>query len=227
MFGQAGAVWYTIEGVIGNTADADGSGTFWDYQTHRRGARPELGTDAEFPTRGVQINAVVKSGGNDFHGGGLFDRTTRGCRATTSTTSWGPLASRSGNSHRHQYDLSGDLGGRIIRNKLWFYGAVRYRDIHRTVLDAYSEAPLDEDRTISSRRSTSRRNTRIRRTASHRFIFFNQWEHLRENAKMDSLRPGKSREDKKSRRIPSSRGGCGGPVRQRHRRQLPVRVCAP
>ena len=44
-----------------------------------------------------------------------------------------------------QYDLSGDLGGRIIRNKLWFYGAVRYRDIHRTVLGAFSEAPVDDD----------------------------------------------------------------------------------
>ena len=37
----------------------------------------------------------------------------------------GRRASRPATSSRTQYDVGGDLGGRIIRNKLWFYGALR------------------------------------------------------------------------------------------------------
>ena len=34
-----------------------------------------VGADAERPTRGVQVTAVVKSGGNEFHGGGFYAAT--------------------------------------------------------------------------------------------------------------------------------------------------------
>ncbi len=76
------------------------------------------------PTRGVQVYAIVKSGGNDFHGSGFFAGTEgQFAEPTTSMMSCGPRASRSAAPSTSQYDISGDLGGRIIRNKLWFYGA--------------------------------------------------------------------------------------------------------
>ena len=37
-------------------------------------------------------------------------------------------------------DLSGGLGGRIIRNKLWFFGAASLKSYDREVLDAVDEA---------------------------------------------------------------------------------------
>ena len=54
--------------------NAGGGGGFWDFQTIDEARVQSMGTDAEFPTRGVQINAIVKSGGNEFHGGGLWRR---------------------------------------------------------------------------------------------------------------------------------------------------------
>ena len=73
-FGQSGAMWYTLEGIPSQTlaGKADGQGANWDYQTVDEARVQTLGTDAEFPTRGVQVNALVKSGGNAFHGSGLW-----------------------------------------------------------------------------------------------------------------------------------------------------------
>ena len=79
VFGQGGAHWYTLEGVPSQTLSgrADGQGANWDYQTIDEARVQTLGTDAEFPTRGVQITAVVKSGGNDFHGSGTWAQTNQ------------------------------------------------------------------------------------------------------------------------------------------------------
>ena len=80
------------------------------------------GNDAEVSTPGVSMIAIMKSGSNTFHG------SYRG--------SYQP-ASLQGNNLNDElkaqnigappelktfYDFAGDLGGRIIRDKLWFYG---------------------------------------------------------------------------------------------------------
>ena len=128
-----------------------------------------------------------------------------------------------GNSIRKQTDVSVDLGGRLIRNKLWFYGAVRHRDISRSVLGAYSEVePPDTklDNIVTAKYVTQKYSYQA--NSSHRFVFFNLWEHLRENAKMDSLRSWEAREDK-STAHPIMKWGWEGQFSRRGR-QFPVRV---
>ena len=80
------------------------------------------GNDAEVSTPGVSMVAIMKSGGNTFHG------SYRG--------SWQPgglVGNNLNDSLRAQninappklkkfYDVAADLGGRIVRDKLWFYG---------------------------------------------------------------------------------------------------------
>ncbi len=80
------------------------------------------GNDAEVSTPGVSMVAIMKSGGNNFHG--------------SYRASWQPDALQASNLNdelRRQnigeppklktfYDYAADLGGRIIRDKLWFYG---------------------------------------------------------------------------------------------------------
>jgi Carboxypeptidase regulatory-like domain len=80
------------------------------------------GNDAEVSTPGVSMVAIMKSGSNNFHG------TYRG--------SWQPGSLVADNlsaelkaqninappSLKKFYDVAGDLGGRIVRDRLWFYG---------------------------------------------------------------------------------------------------------
>jgi hypothetical protein len=81
------------------------------------------GNDAEVSVPGISMVAVMKSGGNTFHGAyqassesSKFqsDNLTNALRAQ-GLTSTAPL--------KKFYDVSADLGGRIVRDKLWFYGA--------------------------------------------------------------------------------------------------------
>src|SRR5207249_2844383 len=81
------------------------------------------GNDAEVSVPGISMVAIMKSGGNAFHGtyqastespkfqGDNLDDALR-AQGLTATS---PL--------KNFYDLSADLGGRIIRDKVWFYGA--------------------------------------------------------------------------------------------------------
>ena len=72
---------------------------------------------------GGSINAVTKSGSNEFHGdvfgfnsGGSLnaDNKTAAKRASDSTTI---------GSVDRQYDYGGDVGGFILKDRLWFFGA--------------------------------------------------------------------------------------------------------
>jgi len=81
------------------------------------------GNDAEVSVPGISMVAIMKSGGNQFHG------------AYQASGEWPKLQSDNLNSAlqaqgltatsplKNFYDISADLGGRIIRDKLWFYTA--------------------------------------------------------------------------------------------------------
>jgi len=81
------------------------------------------GNDAEVSVPGISMVAIMKSGGNQFHGtyqaSGEWpklqaDNLNSDLRAQ-GLTATSPL--------KNFYDVSADLGGRIIRDKLWFYAA--------------------------------------------------------------------------------------------------------
>src|SRR4051812_12777753 len=75
-YGQSNEQWSTLEGVltqdpIGGTA----SGNYWDYSAFEETQVSAIGKGVEIPVRGVQLGAIVKTGGNDFHGSGFFSGT--------------------------------------------------------------------------------------------------------------------------------------------------------
>jgi Carboxypeptidase regulatory-like domain len=83
------------------------------------------GNTAEMLSGGPAVNLIIKSGGNDFHGlltGAYINDRFESTNLDASLAAQGLLT---GNRLLFFRDVSGDLGGRIIRNKLWFYGALR------------------------------------------------------------------------------------------------------
>src|SRR6266545_6211283 len=81
------------------------------------------GNDAEVSVPGISMVAIMKSGGNTFHG--TYQASTESPRLQADNldsaleaqglTATSPL--------RNFYDVAADFGGRIVRDKLWFYGA--------------------------------------------------------------------------------------------------------
>jgi len=109
------------------------------------GVAPDLGTleemqivtiggTAEQALPGVAVNMVVKSGGNSFHG--RYEAQGEHSRFQGDNLSDALKAQgvTSGDATLHNAELSGDLGGRVIRDRLWFYAAGRYQDSSTTAL---------------------------------------------------------------------------------------------
>ena len=83
------------------------------------------GNSAEVKEAGAMINVVTKSGGNDFHG-----RYSEAYMVQPGDNLSDALATRGlriGSELKYFNDASGDLGGRIIRDRLWFFGSYRDR----------------------------------------------------------------------------------------------------
>lgn len=83
------------------------------------------GNSAEVKEAGAMINVVTKSGGNDFHG-----RYSEAYMVQPGNNLSDELAARGlriGSELKYFNDASADLGGRIVRDRLWFFGSYRDR----------------------------------------------------------------------------------------------------
>jgi len=81
------------------------------------------GNDAEVSTPGISMVAILKSGSNTFHGayGSAFQ--TPKLQSSNLNAALQSQGLRDTAPLKKFYDVSSDLGGRIVKDKLWFYGA--------------------------------------------------------------------------------------------------------
>src|SRR5688572_19408783 len=80
------------------------------------------GNDAEVSTPGVSMIAIMKSGGNTFHGSYRASYQPDRLQASNLNDSLRRQGIGAPPQLKTFYDFAGDLGGRIIKDKLWFYG---------------------------------------------------------------------------------------------------------
>ncbi len=124
VYGVAQQATINVEGVNAVTFDGPGfsSAQYIDYfpmnevKVTASGANPEIGTP------GAAVQVEMKSGANAFHGNyeGAFE--TKGMQSNNITPALQAQGLRVTVPLDHYNDAAGDLGGRILRDKLWFYG---------------------------------------------------------------------------------------------------------
>jgi hypothetical protein len=194
-FGQAGQVWFTIEGVsTTHLTETGGDGSYWDYGTIDETRVQTVGTDAEFQTRGAQTAGVVKSGGNQFHGGLAWAQNNHHFQSDNLDDDLRDQGFTVGNALKTHYDVSGDLGGRIIENRLWFYVAGRARYQEKEVLNALlPDGSPAYDQTRQQWRTVK---LSYQATPGNRFIAFQQWGKKFERSKTSELRAFDARSDR-------------------------------
>ena len=95
-----------------------------------------VGSNAEMPRRGLLVDSVIKSGGNEFHGTAVAYGSGGGLEGDNIDDTLEAAGIRLAELHTVQ-DFAGTVGGRIIRNKLWFFGGARYEKVARDILDAF------------------------------------------------------------------------------------------
>jgi hypothetical protein len=132
---NAGGQTLMLDGV-----NTDGTGGYFDF-----GAIEEMivrpgGNDAEIPTSGMAFQIITKSGGNTFHGDGLAAWQGQRLQSNNIDDELRSKGITGGNPMEHYYDMNGSLGGRIVRDRLWFFGSGRRKEYQTQVL-GYSGAP--------------------------------------------------------------------------------------
>ena len=136
-YGQVGSPWQMVEGVLASAPTFLGAqGSHVDFNAIEGTRVQTVGSNAEMPRRGLLVDSVLKSGGNDFHGTLVAYGSGAGLESDNIDDSLAAQGIRLAKLHKVQ-DFAGTLGGRIIRDRLWFFGGYRYQQVNREILDAF------------------------------------------------------------------------------------------
>jgi hypothetical protein len=138
VYGQTGEPWQMLEGVLASSPDAGGGGGSHMEFNSIEGTRVQtIGSNAEMPRRGLLVDAVLKSGGNEFHGNTTIYGSSGRLESNNVDETLHAAGVRGAQQLHKLIDFNANLGGRIIRNKLWFYAAYRWVGYDREQLDAF------------------------------------------------------------------------------------------
>ena len=138
VYGQTGKSWQMLEGILMSAPWGDGNfGSHIDFGSIE-GTRVEtVGTNAEMPRRGMLVDTVLKSGGNNYHGNFVFYGSSHQLEANNIDDELRAQGVKGAAKIHNLVDVSANLGGRIIRDKLWFFGAARRQGFDRDTTDAF------------------------------------------------------------------------------------------
>ena len=148
---QTDAMW-VLDGVVITDPGAVGSSpTYFDFDAFDEVAITTGGADVRVATGGVGINLVTKRGTNQFHGGasGFFANDALQASNLPAELEGDPRLRGSDKAdHADQISEYGfDLGGPIIKDRLWFWGSYGKQDLRvvrfnqnkdKTVLEDYN-----------------------------------------------------------------------------------------
>jgi carboxypeptidase family protein len=127
-FGQPTESYMMMEGIVtSDTRISSQGGNYFDYNAMEEAKVQTISNGPEIPSRGPALTMLLKSGGNEFHGGGEFAFTSQRFESNNVDAALRAKGVTQGSPLNYRRDQGADLGGRIVPNKLWFYGAVRYR----------------------------------------------------------------------------------------------------
>jgi hypothetical protein len=125
-YGQTANSKIQIDGI--DVADGTSTGVYLSSLTLEEAQIRTSGNDAEVSVPGVSMVAVIKSGSNQFHGTYMASFERPELQSNNLSDSLRAQGLSDTEPLRHLYDGSADLGGRLIRDKLWFYGALTRQD---------------------------------------------------------------------------------------------------
>jgi hypothetical protein len=139
-FGFNGQARVQVDGV--NTTEGTGSaGFYYDYGSFDEIQIGADGNDASSSTPGVQLNAVIKSGGNQFRGTFYSDYEREAFQGKNVDARLKSLGIGAGSHILTYHDINGDVGGPIRKDKLWYYTSLRRQDNTVTVTGFPVESP--------------------------------------------------------------------------------------
>jgi len=97
---------------------------------------------AQYEYGGAQVSMIPKDGGNIFSGSLFVGGTGSGLQSNNLTDDLQSQGLATVNSVRRVYDFNGALGGRIVKDRIWFFGSARRWGTTTSVANLYADANL-------------------------------------------------------------------------------------
>ena len=121
----------TVDGVNITTVGPRGLGAYTDYGALAEAKVSAAGNSADVPVAGAVVTAVIRSGSNTQHGEVFADVKPGGDTRYTGAE-----------NYRQYHDLNGQLGGRFIKDRLWYFTSVR--DQRTAFLTGMYDTPAEQ-----------------------------------------------------------------------------------
>jgi len=131
--GQGGEMWSLLEGVFAAASQTSASGTHYNFNAIEEARVQTSANGADTPKRGMSVNLITKSGGNVFHGAGEYAFTNNSFESDNINAKLRAQGVKSAPRLITRKDGGGQLGGKIIQDKLWFFADLRYRKVIREI----------------------------------------------------------------------------------------------
>ena len=129
---------FVIDGVVTNGVEYGAQGKDLNYEFIQELEVKTGGYQAEYgrSTGGI-INVITKSGGNDFHGDAFVYYDNDSLQADNKHPEDSNLFSFTSGYNRLDYGF--DLGGYVMKDRLWFFGA--YDRVENTIKRTVTDGP--------------------------------------------------------------------------------------
>jgi len=139
--------WNINGAVVSDIASGNSSPTYYDFDSFEEIQITTAGADASQQGAGVQVNFITRSGSNKLTGFGRFYNTNDKCfgevghcQAINVTDDLRNRGAAGGNPIQNIRDMGAQLGGPIVKNKAWFWGAMSRQDVRAGVVGFYDTA---------------------------------------------------------------------------------------
>jgi hypothetical protein len=173
-YGYSGQARTQLDG-INTTEGQSAAGFYFDFGSFQEVTVGSAANDASMPVPGQFINIVLKGGGNRFHGSFYQDYENGSLQGSNVSSTQLHQGAGTGSRLTEYHDTDGDIGGPILRDRLWFYTSLRDQLAGHTVTGFPVEAPnSNTDYTSLIQDVTYKLTGQI--NPKHRFSQFVQWE---------------------------------------------------
>lgn len=132
-YGASGQNWPNIDGVISAEGSA-AAGFYYDYGAFTEMQIVAGSKSAEVPVPGTFINTIIKTGTNEFHGDLYVDYETERFNWDNLNDRLRGLGFARPQKIKLYNDWNANAGGRIIRDKLWWFASWRDQRNHAGAL---------------------------------------------------------------------------------------------
>jgi len=171
-YGYGGQNRVMIDGI--NTSEGtSGAGFYFDYGSFTEFTVGTAANDASVPQPGNAINAVIRTGGNQFHGEMYVDYENPSFQGHN--VSQAQVLQGAGNGQRTAvyYDFNGNFGGPIKHDRVWFFTSVRDQANAKTVTGFPVQSPGTVNSYAYDRNATYKVSGDV--SPKHRLSHYIQW----------------------------------------------------